>query len=81
MGMTPLDGLVMATRSGSIDPAIPVFLSQNAGMSIDEVDHLLNKHSSLLGLCAESDMRTILQRCDSGDRAARWQSRSTFVKS
>ena len=67
MGMTPLEGLVMATRCGTIDPAIPLFLIRHADMSADEVDKLLNRQSGLLGLCNEADMRTVLQREKNGD--------------
>lgn len=70
MGMTPLEGLVMATRTGDIDPAIPLHLIRQLGMSVDDVDHLLNKRSGLLGLCGDVDMRTILQRREVGDPAA-----------
>jgi len=70
MGMTPLEGLVMATRTGDIDPAVPLHLIRQLGMSVDEVDHLLNKRSGLLGLCGDVDMRAILQRRESGDPAA-----------
>ncbi len=60
MGMTPLEGLMMGTRSGSIDPAIVAYLMREGGYGIDEVDTLLNKKSGLLGIAGESDMRTIL---------------------
>ncbi|TWU58675.1 Acetate kinase [Rubripirellula tenax] len=70
MGMTPLEGLVMATRSGDIDPSVPLYLMRNAGMSIDDVDHLLNKASGLVGLCGEPDMRAILDRRSGGDHDA-----------
>lgn len=71
MGMTPLEGLVMATRCGDIDASVPLHLMRSAGMSIDEVDHLLNKRSGLLGLCGEPDMRAVLARLDAGDESAR----------
>jgi acetate kinase len=71
MGMTPLEGLVMATRTGDIDPSVPLHLIRNAGMSPSEVDKLLNKQSGLLGLCGEVDMRAILKRYEQGDGAAR----------
>lgn len=71
MGMTPLEGLVMATRSGDIDPAIPTHLIQRAGMTAEQVDQGLNKQSGLVGLCGESDMRAILERVEQGDAAAR----------
>ncbi|TWU56080.1 acetate/propionate family kinase [Rubripirellula reticaptiva] len=70
MGMTPLEGLVMATRSGDIDPSVPLHLIRNAGMTADQVDRLLNKSSGLLGLCGDCDMRSILNRRDEGDDAA-----------
>ncbi|MGY1438089.1 acetate kinase [Streptomyces reniochalinae] len=71
MGLTPLEGLVMGTRSGDIDPAVVFHLGRVAGMSADEVDDLLNKRSGLLGLCGANDMREIRRRVDAGDAAAR----------
>ncbi len=71
MGMTPLEGLVMATRCGDIDPSVPLHLMRAAGMSVDQVDHLLNKRSGLVGLCGEQDMRAVLARMGAGDEAAR----------
>ena len=70
MGMTPLEGLVMATRCGDIDPAVPLYLIREVGMTADEVDTLLNKQSGLVGLCGSGDMRTVLQRCEADDAAA-----------
>ncbi|MBB3205904.1 acetate kinase [Rhodopirellula rubra] len=70
MGMTPLEGLVMATRCGDIDPSVPLHLIRSAGMSVDDVDRLLNKESGLVGLCGEADMRAILSRREAGDGAA-----------
>lgn len=70
MGMTPLQGLVMATRSGDIDPAIPLYLIEVAGVSANEVQNALNRASGLVGLCGDSDMRAILQRRSSGDADA-----------
>lgn len=70
MGMTPLEGLVMATRCGDIDPAIVLYLIRQAGMTADEVDKLLNSRSGLLGLCGDRDMRIVLSRASSGDAAA-----------
>ena len=71
MGLTPLEGLVMGTRSGDIDPAVPGYLARVAGMRVDEVDELLNKKSGLLGLCGDNDMREILRRRGDGDERAR----------
>ncbi|MCH0538078.1 acetate kinase [Streptomyces sp. MUM 203J] len=71
MGLTPLEGLVMGTRSGDIDPAVTFHLKRVAGMSVDEIDTLLNKRSGLIGLCGDNDMREIRRRIDEGDERAR----------
>lgn len=72
MGMTPLEGLVMGTRSGDIDPALVFHLARVEGMTIDEIDKLLNKESGLLGLSGESnDVRELLERRAEGDEGAR----------
>ena len=71
MGMTPLEGLVMGTRAGDIDPAIPFFLSNHLKMSLDEIDNLLNKESGLKGICGINDMREVLEKSRSGDEMAR----------
>lgn len=60
MGFTPLEGLVMSTRTGSIDPAIPLYLIRELKMTEEEVDGLLNKHSGFFGLSGSLDMREIL---------------------
>ncbi len=70
MGLTPLEGLVMGTRSGDIDPAAIFHLSRVGGMSTDEIDTLLNKRSGLAGLCGDNDMREIGRRMGEGDQAA-----------
>ena len=59
MGFTPLEGLIMGTRSGDIDPAITLYLQRELGLSTNEIDTLLNKHSGLLGICAKIDLREI----------------------
>jgi len=59
MGLTPLEGLVMGTRTGDIDPAVVAHLGRSAGMTIDEIDDLLNKQSGMLGLTGYSDMRDV----------------------
>ncbi len=71
MGLTPLEGLVMGTRSGDIDPAVTFHLRRVAGMTWDEIDALLNKRSGLLGLCGANDLREVWQMADSGDEDAR----------
>lgn len=70
MGLTPLEGLVMGTRSGDIDPAIPLHLMRQEGMSIDEVDALLNKASGLKGLTGANDLRDVWRMADDGDADA-----------
>ncbi|MGW4271714.1 acetate kinase [Streptomyces seoulensis] len=71
MGLTPLEGLVMGTRSGDVDPAVIFHLQRVGGMSMDEIDTLLNKRSGLFGLCGDNDMREIRRRMDEGDAQAR----------
>lgn len=67
MGFTPLAGLMMGTRSGDLDPAIPVYLINHLGYSADAVDQLLNKQSGLLGLAGHQDMRELLALAADGD--------------
>ncbi|MEY2247679.1 acetate kinase [Streptomyces sp. BF23-18] len=71
MGLTPLEGLVMGTRSGDVDPAVIFHLERVGDMSTDEIDTLLNKKSGLIGLCGDNDMREIRRRVDEGDERAR----------
>jgi acetate kinase len=70
MGMTPLEGLVMGTRSGDLDPAVVFYLHREAGLSVDDIDDLLNKRSGMLGLAGANDMREVERRAAAGDRAA-----------
>ena len=71
MGLTPLEGLVMGTRSGDLDPAILFYLSRESGLDMDTLDTLLNKESGLKGICGENDMRTISEAAEQGDHQAR----------
>ena len=71
MGMTPLEGLIMGTRSGDLDPAIIFYLGRKTGLSPDEIEALLNKHSGLKGICGINDMREIAQLANKGDGSAR----------
>ncbi len=71
LGMTPLEGLVMGTRCGDLDPAIHLFLHKQKGMSLEEIDAVLNKESGLKGLCGMNDMRDIHAAADKGDERAR----------
>jgi len=70
MGFTPLEGLVMGTRSGDMDPAVPLYLVKDLGMSPEAVDDLLNQQSGLQGLCGRRDMRDIQEQARQADRAA-----------
>jgi len=70
MGFTPLEGLVMGSRSGDIDPSIVLYLQRELGMSLKEIDKLLNKESGLLGICNENDVRTILKNNDENSKLA-----------
>jgi acetate kinase len=70
MGMTPLEGLVMGTRSGDLDPAVVTHLQRQAGMGPEEVDSLLTASSGLRGLCGDSDVRSVRARARDGDAAA-----------
>ena len=71
MGFTPLDGLVMGTRSGSIDPAIIPFLAKNEGLSVDEIDSILNKKSGVLGVSGvSSDFRDLSAAAEEGNERA-----------
>ena len=71
MGMTPLEGLVMGTRSGDIDPALHFYLQRETGLDSTVLETLLNKQSGLKGVCGISDMREIRERVEAGDEAAR----------
>lgn len=70
MGMTPLEGLVMGTRSGDIDAAVLIHLHRHAGLGFDELDALLNRGSGLLGLTGTSDMRDVQDAASKGDETA-----------
>lgn len=72
MGFTPLEGLIMGTRSGDLDPALVLYIMEHMKMSIAEINDLLNKRSGLLGLAdiGSSDLRDILSARDSGNRLA-----------
>ena len=67
MGLTPLEGLMMGTRCGSIDPAIVPFLMEKLNLSPSEVDTLMNKKSGLVGICGNSDMRDVHSLREKGD--------------
>jgi acetate kinase len=70
MGMTPLEGLVMGTRTGDLDPAVTFHLLR-AGLSAEQIEDLYQHHGGLLGLCGDNDVRTVDARARSGDPDAR----------
>jgi acetate kinase len=70
MGMTPLEGLVMGTRCGDLDPAIPFYLGRVTGMADGDLEALLNKGSGLKGICGANDMREILRMANRGEPLA-----------
>lgn len=71
MGLTPLAGLVMGTRSGDVDPGILFHLHRESDMKVDEMDELLNRQSGLKGVCGANDFRTIEEMIEQGDENAR----------
>jgi acetate kinase len=72
MGLTPLEGLVMATRSGDLDPAVVAFLERHENVGAGEIERWLNQESGLLGVSGRSaDMREVLRAAGEGDGAAR----------
>ena len=71
MGLTPMEGLVMGTRSGDVDPGVITYLSRTAGMSLEDIETMLNRRSGVLGLGGEIDFRVLHERIESGDAAAR----------
>lgn len=70
MGLTPLEGLVMGTRTGDIDPAATMYLARAAGMTLDEIDDLYNRKSGMLGLTGHQDMRDVVAAWRAGDAEA-----------
>lgn len=70
MGLTPLEGLIMGTRSGDLDPAILFYLARKNNLTIDELDTLLNKQSGLKGICGNNDMREVEESAKNGDKKA-----------
>ncbi len=70
MGLTPMEGLVMGTRSGDIDPGMITYLWRTAKMSVEDIESMLNRRAGVLGLGGEIDFRVMHQRIESGDAAA-----------
>lgn len=71
MGLTPMEGLVMGTRSGDIDPGVITYLWRTAGMGIEDIETMLNRKSGMYGLAGEIDFRIVHRRIESGDEDAR----------
>ncbi|GAB3796973.1 acetate kinase [Humibacter antri] len=71
MGFTPLEGLVMGTRTGDMDPAVLLYLQRKARIGVEELDELVNKQSGVLGLAGHQDMRDLTRAADAGDAKAR----------
>jgi acetate kinase len=70
MGLTPLEGLIMGTRCGDIDAAVPFYLQRQTGRPFQEIEPVLNRQSGLKGICGSNDMRDILRRADEQDAQA-----------
>lgn len=70
MGMTPLEGLVMGTRCGDLDPSVHFYLARTLGMNLDQIETLLNHDSGMKGLCGVKDMREVHRLADKGDEQA-----------
>src|SRR4029453_15326294 len=70
MGLTPLEGLVTGPRTGGLDPAVVFYLHREGGLSVDDIDDLLNKRSGMLGLAGANDMREVARLVAEGDKAA-----------
>ena len=70
MGLTPLEGLMMGTRCGDIDPAIAFYLERITGQDSEAIESLYNQASGLKGVCGENDMREVLRLADAGDQHA-----------
>ncbi len=71
MGMTPLEGLIMGTRCGDIDPAIHFYLGRETGLNNEQIESLLNNESGLKGICGAVDMREVHRQVAAGDNSAR----------
>ncbi|HEY5841323.1 MAG TPA: acetate kinase, partial [Mycobacterium sp.] len=70
MGLTPMEGLVMGTRSGDVDPGVITYLWRTAGMSVEDIETMLNRQSGVRGLGGEIDFRVLRRQIESGDAAA-----------
>ena len=71
MGLTPLEGIIMGTRCGSIDPAIIPYIERVAGYNAQDMDAIMNKKSGLLGICGASDLRKVYEKMEGGEPRAK----------
>lgn len=71
MGLTPLEGIIMGTRCGSIDPAIIPYIERVAGYNAQDMDAIMNKKSGLLGICGASDLRKVYEKMEDGEPRAK----------
>jgi acetate kinase len=71
MGLTPLEGVIMGTRSGDLDPAVVEFMAQCRNISVKEVLNILNKQSGFLGLCGSSDFRDLSAKAKAGEERSK----------
>ncbi|MBM3138488.1 MAG: acetate kinase [Chloroflexi bacterium] len=78
MGLTPLAGILMGTRSGDLDPYIPLHIMETQRLSAAQVSVMMNKHGGLLGVCGKSDMRDVLDGCEKGNEAC-WEALEIFI--
>ena len=80
MGLTPLEGVMMGTRSGDIDAGAVTFIQKKLGLDADGISNLLNKKSGIQGLCGFSDMRDVANAADNGDQKALVAEQSYFYR-
>jgi acetate kinase len=78
MGLTPMEGLVMGTRSGDVDPGVLIYLWREAGMSVEDIETLLNKRSGVRGLAGETDFRVLHRLIESGSETERAAARLAY---
>ncbi|MBN2019639.1 MAG: acetate kinase [Sedimentisphaerales bacterium] len=70
MGFTPIEGVLMGTRPGDLDAGVPIYILKHLGLSVNQLEELLNKESGLKGLCGKSDMRDVISLADKGNEQA-----------
>lgn len=78
MGFTPMEGLVMGTRSGDVDPGVVTYLWRTAGMGVEEIESMLNRRSGMLGLGGEADFRVLRQQIEAGTESERAEAQLAY---